>query len=268
MRLVTTDLGWTAGKQAIVQGVSVDIAPGETFGLIGPNGSGKSTLLRLMAGLLPHPQGMVHLDRAPLPSLPRREVARRIAFVEQQAETAEALRVRDVVALGRTPWLSALAPFGESDAEIVAESLRSVGMEAMAARSWATLSGGERQRVHIARALAQRPRLLMLDEPTNHLDIHHQLSLLRLVSGLPVTVIVALHDLNQAMGCDRLGVMAAGRLVACGSPAEVLTPERLATIFRVRATPLRDPADDATLFRFLCLEEGQTDDLAQETSAR
>lgn len=255
MKLTATDLGWSAGARQIVAGVSLRIEAGETFGLIGPNGSGKSTLLRLMAGLQPRHQGTVHLDDAPLAQMPRREIARRIAFVEQQAETSDALTVRDVVELGRTPWLSALAPFGAQDAEIVRAALTAVGMEDRSAQGWATLSGGERQRVQIARALAQRPQLLLLDEPTNHLDIHHQLALLRLVTTLPVTVIVALHDLNQAMGCDRLGVMEAGRLVACGPPAEVLTPQRLADIFRVRATSLRDPADGATLFRFHCLED-------------
>ena len=255
MRLAVTDLGWMAGGRPIVQGVSLTIRAGETFGLVGPNGSGKSTLLRLMAGLLPRASGAVHLDDAPLAGMPRRDVARRIAFVEQQADTAEALSARDVVELGRTPWLSALAPFGASDAAIVSESLTSVEMAGMATRRWSTLSGGERQRVQIARALAQRPRLLILDEPTNHLDIHHQLSLLRLVSRLPMTVVLALHDLNQAMGCDRLGVMEGGRMVACGPPAEVLTQDRLAAIFRVRATTLRDPADGAALFRFHCLED-------------
>jgi len=255
MKLSAAGLGWQAGHRMIVEGVSVEIAAGETFGLVGPNGSGKSTLLRLMAGLLPRPQGVVQLDGTPLTSLPRREIARRIAFVEQQAETTEALRARDVVALGRTPWLSALAPFGAADAGIVAASLRQVGMEDMALRAWSTLSGGERQRVQIARALAQQPRLLVLDEPTNHLDIHHQLALLRLISRLPVTVVLALHDLNQAMGCDRLGVMEAGRMVACGPPARVLTPDRLMNIFRVRATRLKDPDDGASLFRFHCLED-------------
>ncbi len=255
MRLQTTGLGWSAGARQIVADVSVEIAPGETFGLVGPNGSGKSTLLRLMAGLMPRASGSVALNGDPLTQLARREVARRIAFVEQEVETSDALTVGDVVELGRTPWLSALAPFGAADAEIVRNALVAVGMADRAAQGWSTLSGGERQRVQIARALAQRPRLLLLDEPTNHLDIHHQLALLRLVSRLPVTVIVALHDLNQAMNCDRLGVMEAGRLIACGPPAEVLTPERLALIFRVRATALRDPSDNAVLFRFHCLDD-------------
>lgn len=254
MKIETRAVGWRAGARAIVDAVSLEIRPGETFGLVGPNGSGKSTLLRLMAGLVPRPQGEVYLDDRPITSLTRRDIAQRIALVEQMADTSEALSVRDAVELGRTPWLSALAPFGAADAAIVEEALSAVGMRDMARHAWSTLSGGERQRVHIARALAQRPRLLMLDEPTNHLDIHHQLSLLRLVSDLPVTVVMALHDLNQAMGCDRLGLMQDGRLVACGAPQDVLTPERLAVIFRVRATPLHDPADNATIFRFHCLE--------------
>lgn len=253
MKLGAQAVGWQAAGQAIVSDVTLAIAAGESFGLVGPNGSGKSTLLRILAGLAPRATGAVYLDGEPLTALTRREIAQRIAFVEQMSDTSEALSVRDAVELGRTPWLSALAPFGAGDARIVDDALAAVGMADMAGHGWSTLSGGERQRVHIARALAQRPRLLMLDEPTNHLDIHHQLSLLRLVNALPVTVVMALHDLNQAMGCDRLGVMAGGRLVACGPPDQVLTPDRLEQIFRVRATPLRDPADNATLLRFHCL---------------
>lgn len=255
MRLSAHDAGWSARGREIVAGVDLEIEPGETFGLIGPNGSGKSTLLRLLAGIAPRAKGEVRLDGRPLHAIPRREIARHIAFVEQQADTAEALTVRDAVELGRTPWLSPLAPFSPLDSEIVEGALVSVGMAHMAGRIWSTLSGGERQRVHIARALAQHPRLLLLDEPTNHLDIHHQLSLLRLVSNLPVTVVIALHDLNQAMGCDRLGVMEGGRLAAVGPPAEVLTPARMAAIFRVGASRLTDPADGATLFRFHCIED-------------
>ncbi|MDR7127252.1 ABC transporter ATP-binding protein [Pseudotabrizicola sp. 4114] len=255
MKLEAVALGWGAGGRQIVSAVTLAIRPGETFGLVGPNGSGKSTLLRLMAGLIPRAQGSVLLDGQPITAFTRRDVAQRIALVEQMADTSEALSVRDAVELGRTPWLSALAPFGAADTAIVDQALCAVGMRDMADHAWSTLSGGERQRVHIARALAQRPRLMMLDEPTNHLDIHHQLSLLRLISRLPVTVVMALHDLNQAMACDRLGVMQAGELVACGPPQQVLTPERMAAIFRVRATLLRDPADDTTIFRFHNLEE-------------
>jgi iron complex transport system ATP-binding protein len=112
------------------------------------------------------------------------------------------------------------------------------------------LSGGERQRVHIARALAQRPQMLLLDEPANHLDIQHQLSILNVVRTLPVTTLIALHDLNQALNCDRLAVLERGRLVALGKPLEVLTPARLQDTFGVRAHYLTDPFDGAQILRF------------------
>lgn len=255
MKVAARGLSWKAGGRAIVTGVDLDIAPGETLGIVGPNGSGKSTLLRLIAGLLPRAGGEVRLDDAPLSRLTRRQVAQRVALVEQHADTAEALTVLDAVELGRTPWQSALSPRGTEDDAIVDHAMQTLGIAHLARQHWATLSGGERQRAHIARALAQQPRLLLMDEPTNHLDIHHQLSVLRLVLGLPVTVVIALHDLNQAMGCDRLAIMAAGRLVACGPPATVLTGPRLAEIFRVGARHLIDPHDGATIHRFHCLTE-------------
>ncbi|RMC37257.1 ABC transporter ATP-binding protein [Paracoccus alkanivorans] len=255
MRIETFSLGWSSRGRRIVEDVELRIRPGETFGLIGPNGSGKSTLLRLMAGLLPRAQGRVELDGRPLATLPRGEIARRIALVAQAADTAERLNAREAVELGRTPWLSPFAPFSAMDEAIVSDALEAVDMTHMAERSWSTLSGGERQRIHIARALAQRPRLLMLDEPTNHLDIQHQLALLRLIAGLDVTVVIALHDLNQAMRCDRIGIMDGGRLISCGPPAEVLTPERLSAIFRVGARALTDPVDGTQQLRFHCLED-------------
>lgn len=255
MKISARAIGWAVRGRAIVEGVDLDIRGGETFGLIGPNGSGKSTVLRILAGIVSRPTGEVRLDDTPLGQMARRDIARKIALVEQQADTSEAISVRDAVELGRTPWLSPLAPFSDADAAIVSGALASVGMAHMARRAWSTLSGGERQRIHIARALAQRPRIMLLDEPTNHLDIHHQLSLLRLVSKLPVTVVIALHDLNQAMGCDRLGVMSGGRLAACGPPAEVLSDARLTDIFRVGTSRLTDPTDGATLLRFHALED-------------
>ncbi|WP_134680496.1 ABC transporter ATP-binding protein [Paracoccus ravus] len=254
MRITATNLSLRAQGRAIIDGVDLEIASGETFGLIGPNGSGKSTLLRLLAGLERRAGGKVALDGERLRRLPLREIARRLAMVEQQADTAEALTARQVVVLGRTPWLGVLSPFGPTDAAIVSDTLRQVGMEAMKARQWSTLSGGEQQSLQIARALAQRPRILLLDEPTNHLDIHHQLALLRLVDDLPPTVVIALHDLNQAMGCDRLGVMSQGRMIAYGPPIQILTPELLRTTFRVGATTLTDPQDESTVLRLHALD--------------
>jgi iron complex transport system ATP-binding protein len=236
------DVSWAAGGRMIVDGVSLDIAPGRMLGLIGPNGSGKSSLLRLIGRLRRVKGGVVMLDGADMAEMPRTAIARRMALVEQQAGTEADLTVLDVVRLGRTPHRGPFAGWSAADEAAVQEALAEVDMADAHDRQWRSLSGGERQRVHIARALAQSPRELLLDEPTNHLDIRHQLDILALVRRLPVTAVVALHDLNlTAMFCDAVAVMQAGRLIAAGPPEAVLTPDLIAAVFGVRAYVERSP---------------------------
>ncbi|MCY9783469.1 ABC transporter ATP-binding protein [Nocardiopsis sp. EMB25] len=225
----------------VLDGVTVAPRPGETIGLLGPNGSGKSTLLRLLSGVLAPSTGAVTLDGLPLPRFGRRAVARRVATVQQNAHTQTELTIRDVVALGRIPHRRPWSPLSATDARAVAAALERTGLTDRADRFWHTLSGGERQRAQIARALAQEPSELLLDEPTNHLDIQYQLDLLELVTGLPVTTVIALHDLNlAAMYCDRLLVLRDGRAVAEGKPAEVLTPSLIGEVYGVRAEVTSD----------------------------
>ena len=236
MPLITLqNVDFSVGGPLLLEKAELSIEPGERIALIGRNGAGKSTLLKLLAGLRKPASGSVQLLGEPLAQLPRRRVAQALALVEQQADTLDAISVFDAVALGRTPWLSALAPFSRQDCAIVEQALADLDALHLRTRLWGSLSGGERQRVHIARALAQRPQVLLLDEPTNHLDIQHQLSLLQQVQALPVTTLVALHDLNQALTCDRLAVLDKGCLVALGKPLDVLTPERLLSTFGVHA---------------------------------
>lgn len=244
-------VGFKVRGAELLNGVSLDVQRGETLGVVGPNGSGKSTLLKLLAGLREPSAGRVQLDGRTLGKMSRRTIAQTLAVVEQQADTDDGIRVFDAVALGRTPWLSALQPWSPADDAIVEQALVDVDAVHLRNRLWRSLSGGERQRVHIARALAQRPQILLLDEPANHLDIQHQLSILHVVRALPVTTLIALHDLNQALKCDRLAVLERGRLVALGEPLHVLTPERLQTTFGVRAHYLTDPFDGAPILRFL-----------------
>ena len=242
----------TAAGRLILDGVGIAPVPGTTVGLLGPNGSGKSTLLRLLSGVLSPASGVVTLDGSPLADLGRRDIARRVAVVEQQTDTQVELTVLDVVRLGRTPHRRAWTPASPADEQAVHDALARTGLTGLARQSWHTLSGGERQRVQIARALAQEPRELLLDEPTNHLDIQHQLDLLTLVTSLPVTSVVALHDLNlAAMYCDQLVVLREGRVVACGRPGDVLTEELIAEVYGVRAAVTRDSADDRPHVRFL-----------------
>ncbi|WP_460125573.1 ABC transporter ATP-binding protein [Pseudomonas sp. S2_C03] len=247
--LSCSGLGFRVRDAELLNDIDLEVRLGETLGIVGPNGSGKSTLLKLLAGLRAPATGDVRLGGQRLGELSRRSIAQQLAVVEQQADTDEAIRVFDAVALGRTPWLSALSPWSSEDDAIVRQALHDVDAAHLSKRTWRSLSGGERQRVHIARALAQRPQILLLDEPTNHLDIQHQLAILREVQSLPVTTLIALHDLNQALTCDRLAVLDHGRLVALGKPLEVLTPQRLLDTFGVQAHYLTDPFDGAQILR-------------------
>ncbi|MFD2738899.1 ABC transporter ATP-binding protein [Sulfitobacter aestuarii] len=250
MILSCENLGWQARRKQIVQGIDLTLRPGETLGLIGPNGSGKSTLLRMLAGIRAPSAGAVLLNGQPMAKLRRREIAQNLALVEQHAEARERISVREAVELGRTPWLSALRRWSTADEAAVRRALTDADLIGFEAEPLHTLSGGERQRVHIARALAQRPQVLLLDEPTNHLDIRHQLSILHLVRALPVTSVIALHDLNQALLCDRICVLQQGRMVACGAPGAVLSDALLREVFGVCGHFLTDPSDRHRVIRF------------------
>ncbi|MBU1314381.1 MAG: ABC transporter ATP-binding protein [Alphaproteobacteria bacterium] len=242
MSIALDDVSFAAGDTLIVDGVSLQAERGKVLGLLGPNGSGKSSLLRLICRLRKIRSGVIRLGDDDLASIARAALARRIALVEQQAETDTQMTVSDVVRLGRTPHRGFLTPWSPQDEAAVTEALQRVDMQERADRLWQTLSGGERQRVHLARALAQEPDELLLDEPTNHLDIQHQLDILSLVSRLGITCIVALHDLNlAAMFCDRLAVLEGGRIVATGTPETVLTEDLLERVFGVRAHVEKSP---------------------------
>ena len=243
---------WSTAGQVIVDGVSIDVPKGGILGLLGPNGSGKSSLLRLICKLRKLEGGLVTLGGADIATLTQRQVAQRAALVEQQVHTEIEVTVSDVVQLGRTPHRGALVPWTQEDEATVIRALTQAGLAGMRDRLWRTLSGGEKQRVQIARALAQSPQVLLLDEPTNHLDIQHQLEILSLVSHLPVTAIVALHDLNlAAMFCDALVVLKNGRVVAQGSPDAVLTKELLRDVFGVDAHIQRSPHHGKLQINFL-----------------
>lgn len=236
MSIGTDRVKWTSGGKIIVDEVTLNVQTGQTLGLIGPNGSGKSSLIRLLAGLRAPTGGTVMLDDSPIARFGRRELARQVSVVEQHPSTDASVTVLDVVRLGRTPYRSAFSAWTEEDEQIVEEALAHVGLENRRDQLWHTLSGGERQRVQLARALAQSPSILILDEPTNHLDIQHQIEILKLVSKLSITTVVAIHDLNLAARfCNVIAVLEEGRLIACGSPQQVLTQNLIERVFKVEA---------------------------------
>ena len=236
MDLLAQDLQVTLERNHILKGVTLEAGAGELVGVIGPNGSGKSTLLKCLYRQLPPQGGAVYLNGRDLSGESRRESAKQIGVVAQHNDKGFDFTVLDMVLLGRSPHKKALERDTKQDYAIAQEALREVGLEELAHRSMATLSGGERQRVILARALAQQTPVLILDEPTNHLDVQYQLQLMELVMGLGRTVVAALHDLNlAAMYCQKLCLLEGGRVVAQGTPEEVLTPERIRAVYGVGA---------------------------------
>ncbi|MGA5386171.1 ABC transporter ATP-binding protein [Streptomyces pseudogriseolus] len=251
--LVVDAVTLTAGAHRLVEDVSLTARPGEVIGLVGPNGSGKSSLLRAVYRVLRPVSGRVAVDGADAWSLPVRRLARTVAAVVQESGGVDLdLTVREVVAMGRTPHKRLLDGDTLDDAGLIESALAAVDATELAHRAFDRLSGGERRRVLIARALAQQPSLLVLDEPTNHLDIRHQLDVLDTLRRLTATVLVALHDLNlAAYYCDRLYVLSAGKVVASGPPAEVLTPRLLADVYGVASEVTVHPRTGAPQITFL-----------------
>ncbi|GIF09580.1 ABC transporter ATP-binding protein [Actinoplanes siamensis] len=222
----------------IVDGVTLTVADGAWVTVIGPNGAGKSTALRAVAGLLPF-RGAVLLHGRPIGELHRRERARTVAVVVQNPVVPPAMTVFDYILLGRTPYIPPLGRESAADLAAVDAELAELDLVRFAGRRLDTLSGGERQRVFLARALAQGARILLLDEPTSALDIGHQQEVLELVDRLRaergLTVLATMHDLSTAGEyADRMVLLAGGRVVAAGAPAEVLTEANLAEHYRVR----------------------------------
>ncbi|MDX6376933.1 MAG: iron complex transport system ATP-binding protein [Gaiellaceae bacterium] len=234
MSIEGRDITWSAGGRLIVDGVACHVDPGSLVGVIGPNGSGKSSFLRCLAGLRTADDGVVFVAGDTISSLGRREVAKRLAFLDQETVADLPLTVLEVVMLGRTPHKRLFDRDDDRDRAIAARALAATELTGFEDRAWETLSGGERQRARIARAITQEPSILLLDEPTNHLDVSHQLQVLRLVRGLGLACLAALHDLNlAAMFCDALIVLHEGRVVATGTPAEVLTTTLVRAVYGV-----------------------------------
>jgi iron complex transport system ATP-binding protein len=228
---------------------SVDLAlrPGQLLLVVGPNGSGKTTLVRILAGVLAARSGEIELAERPLSTYSRREVARRLAVVPQEMLVPFPYRVREMVAMGRAPFLGALGREGPRDREVVEAALASLGLTPLAERTFPTLSGGEKQRVVLARALAQESPLLLLDEPTAHMDLGHRVHtfewLRAWIAAKPLErgVLLVTHDLLLAVRfADAVVLLDRGRVVAQGEPFEVLTSERIGAVYGVDTTVTED----------------------------
>jgi iron complex transport system ATP-binding protein len=252
-RLDVNAVGYAFGSKTVLTDVSMTCVEGELVGILGPNGCGKTTLMRCMAGYLVPDAGSISYNSRPLGDLPPRDLARIRAVVEQQLVTPFDFSVYEYVMLGRTPYLGRFGSETAEDRRYVEEALGLTGSSPFRDRLIGTLSGGELQRVMIARALAQRPGILLLDEPTSHLDVRYRLEIMHLLRDLAGerAVVAVIHDINDAYAfCDRVLLLRQGRPVAFGPPADVLTSEALGDVFGVVASPLEHPGTATPVLSF------------------
>jgi iron complex transport system ATP-binding protein len=231
-------LGVRYGDRWVLHDVDLAIGPGERVCLIGPNGAGKSTLVRCLTGIQAPTTGQARLGTEEAGSVDRSALARRLAVVPGQARLPFSMTVEEMVGLGRTPWLHPWRGGTAADRAAVDAAMRRVGIDAMRDRDVRTLSLGERQLALIATALGQGGRILVLDEPTVHLDLRHQVAVMELLTRLSgeegLTVLTVLHDLALAREAfPRLVLLDGGRVVADGTPAEVLTADRVREVYGV-----------------------------------
>ena len=250
MKLRVAGVAFAYPGRPVFDGVSLDVPEGRLVGVLGPNGSGKSTLLRCMHAALAPSRGSVLVDGTELAGLPRREIARRIAVVPQSSSPGFEVSVREFVGMGRYARESFLGGRSAADVDAVSRAMVETGLAAFEDRGVHELSGGEFRRVLIAQALAQETPVLLLDEPVQQLDLLHQIEVMDLVRRIArrpgAAAVAVLHDLGlAARWCDLLVLLAGGRVVAAGTPDEVVTEENLRTAYGVETAIDRCPETGA-----------------------
>ncbi len=233
---------WQVKQRLILDDLSFSVQQGEFVGIIGPNGAGKSSLLRCLYRKIQWSSGCIEFADRALQSYSRRGLAQKIAVVLQEAPMRFELSVMDVIRMGLTPKKSLLAFDAQDDIQAILQAAAQVDLSHKLTQQFNLLSGGEKQRAMIARAILQQPELLIMDEPTNHLDVRHQNEVLALARSLGITVVVSIHDLNLAAAfCDKVIMLNHGKIVAQGTPEEVITQASLRQVFEVQAEVDKHP---------------------------
>jgi iron complex transport system ATP-binding protein len=232
--LQAKNICWAVDQLPIIQNIDFSILAGETVGIVGPNGAGKTSLLKCLYGEHRNYTGQISIKGKPLEQISPRQVAKRVAVVSQHAESVFNLTTLDIVSMGLIPHKGLFDTTSDADHVQITQALKKVDLLDKQHQYFNTLSGGEQQRVLIARAIVQSPDLLIMDEPTNHLDIYYQHQILQLAKKLNITLLLTIHDLNlAAQYCDRIVLIANGRLYADDIPERVFNKKLLSKVFKL-----------------------------------
>lgn len=237
------DLVCRLGGRDIVRGVDLEVRSGEVLALVGPNGAGKSTLLGALCGDVAVAAGSIRFGGRDLSAWKPGDLARARAVLMQANQVSFPFTVREVIEMGHNPWIGHAS--AAEDEEAVTEAVALTDVAHLLDRPFPELSGGEKARASLARVLAQRTEVVLLDEPTAALDLRHQEDVMVVARRLAAqgrAVVVVLHDLSLAASrADRIAMIADGRIVSVGTPAEVLTPERVEAVYAIAVHVLADP---------------------------
>ena len=225
-------------KKEFIQDLSLEFKSGEITTILGPNGSGKSTLLHMMSTYLKPKSGKIYLGDKDLGKLKQKEIAKYISCVYQENEAPDDITVRDLVSFGRNIYSSVKKEDKEENKRMIDFALKATGIEEIQDKKVVNLSGGQKQRAFIAMSLAQNTEVLLLDEPTTYLDIYHQIEILEVVKSLNekynITIVMVLHDLNQAINYrHNIVIMKNGNLIKQGKATEVLNEQTIKDVYNV-----------------------------------
>ena len=250
MDLEVKNVSYSIQNIDIVKSISLKVTGNTFHTILGPNGCGKTTFLKTIYRINKPNEGVIYLNGKDLKEISIRESAKNMAVVAQFNEMAFESSVLDIVLLGRTPHLNFIQRESKEDYEIAYDALKRVGMYEKREQSYLTLSGGEKQRIVLARALAQKPSLLLLDEPLNHLDIKYQLEILKIIKESNINVLAVLHDVQLASKfSDYIYLMKDGEIKYEGKPSECITKENLYDIYGVKCDVIKD--DNSIIIKYI-----------------
>ncbi len=253
MSIEACNLQVNYGEKLVLKNANIKVNNGEIITIIGPNGSGKTTLIKALSRCIKPKAGNIYLDGVDINKIPTKEIAKNLAILPQVKNISQDITVEGLVSYGRYPHLKFGQRINKNDKDIIDWAIEKTGLTKLKDRYVATLSGGEKQRAWIAMALAQKPKILILDEPTTYLDISFQLEVLELVKelkdSLGITVIMVLHDLNQASRySDNIYVLRDGEVWEYGKPKDIINPQLLKEVFRIKAHIYEDKLNGCPYF--------------------